>query len=43
VELITNEAVSLRPASPAATADNQAGNMVVPLPIGESNAQRRLA
>ena len=42
VELITNEPVSLRPASGAPTIDNQVGFLALPLPVWEPDVQHRL-
>lgn len=42
VELITNEPVSLRPASGAPTIDNQVGFLALPLPVWEPDARHRL-
>ncbi len=42
VELITNEPVSLRPASGAPSIDNQVGFLALPLPVWEPDVQRRL-
>lgn len=42
VELITNEPVSLRPASGARTIGNQVGFLALPLPVWEPDAQHRL-
>jgi len=42
VELITNEPVSLRPASRAPAIGNQIGFLALPLPVWEPDVQRRL-
>ena len=42
LELITNEPVSLRPASGAPTIDNQVGFLALPLPVWEPDVQHRL-
>jgi WS/DGAT/MGAT family acyltransferase len=42
IELKMAQAVSLRPASGADAIDNQAGSIVLPLPVGEADPGRRL-
>ena len=42
IELKVGQAVSLRPPSDADAIDNQAGSIVLPLPVGEADPGRRL-
>lgn len=42
VELKVGQSVSLRPSSDADAIDNQAGSIVLPLPVGEADPGRRL-
>jgi diacylglycerol O-acyltransferase / wax synthase len=42
VDLITALAVSMRSTTEAGTIDNRAGTVVLPLPVGEADAQHRL-
>jgi WS/DGAT/MGAT family acyltransferase len=42
IELKVAQAVSLRPSSDAEAIDNQAGSIVLPLPVGEADPGRRL-